>query len=261
MNLIGPEDGQFGDDDLRRLYGFSADDAVGRSIDLLAPPERIAEMVEVRRRVLAGESIQGHETTRVTKESREVEVSLTLSPVRDPSGGITAIAEITRDITASKELERQFLQAQKMESVGRLAGGIAHDFNNPMTPVIGFSELMLARMDAGDSNREHVAEGKRSGERAAALTQQLLAFGRRQVQRPVVLDLNAVVSDLQTMLERLIGEDIDLCTKLTPEPWSVKLDRSHLEQVVMNLAINARDAMPGGGRLTIATANAELDED
>jgi two-component system, cell cycle sensor histidine kinase and response regulator CckA len=244
-----------------RLYGYVADDAVGRSIDLLAPPERIVEMAEIRRRVLAGESIQGYENTRVTKDGRDVEVSLTLSPVRDRTGGISAIAEITRDITASKELERQFLQAQKMESVGRLAGGIAHDFNNLMTAVIGFSELMLARMDSGDANRDHVAEIKRSGERAAALTQQLLAFGRRQVQRPVVLDLNAVVSDLQTMLDRLIGDDIDLCTTLTADPWSVKMDRSHLEQVVMNLAINARDAMPRGGKLTIETANIELDEE
>jgi two-component system, cell cycle sensor histidine kinase and response regulator CckA len=242
-----------------RLYGYSADDVLGHSIDLLASRERTQEMAQVRCRVLAGESVQGHETTRVTRDGRDVQVSLTLSPVRDATGGIAAIAEITRDISASKQLEQQFLQAQKMESVGRLAGGIAHDFNNLMTAVIGFSELLLARMGEENPSRGHIDEIKRSGERAAALTQQLLAFGRRQVQRPEVLDLNVVVAELQAILERLIGEDIDLMTLLADDPWPVKMDRSHIEQVVMNLALNARDAMPTGGKLTIETANRELD--
>jgi two-component system, cell cycle sensor histidine kinase and response regulator CckA len=244
-----------------RMYGYPSSAMIGRSIDVLAPEGAACEMAGVRRRVLAGASVQGHETRRVRSDGQEVEVSLTLSPVRGAGGAIVGVAEIARDITTSKALEAQFLQSQKMESVGRLAGGIAHDFNNLMTAVIGFSELLLAKMPADDPGREHLNEIHRSGRQAAALTQQLLAFGRRQVQRPVVLDLNTVVSDLETMLKRLLGEDVDLLTVLADDLWPTKLDRTHLEQVVMNLAINARDAMPGGGKLTIETRNRVLDED
>jgi len=244
-----------------RLYGYAAGEVIGRSIDILAPPDQASEMRAVRLQVLGGESVQGHETLRLAADGREVQVSLTLSPVRDASGAVAGIAESARDITAHKELERQVLQSQKMESVGRLAGGIAHDFNNLMTAVIGFSELLLARAEADDPSRPHLDEIKRSGERATALTQQLLAFGRRQMQRPEVLSLNDVVSELETMLQRLIGEDIHLRTVLTADLWPSKMDRSHLEQVVMNLALNARDAMPRGGKLTIETANRELSEE
>ena len=135
-------------------------------------------------RVAWGESIQGHEMVRLTRDGREIDVSLTLSPVRDSDGAVVAIAEIARDISARKELERALLQSQKLESVGRLAGGIAHDFNNLMTGVIGFSELALALMSDDERVRGYVEEAKRSGERATELTQRLLAFGRRQTLRP-----------------------------------------------------------------------------
>jgi PAS domain S-box-containing protein len=244
-----------------RMYGWSAEEMVGRASDRLQPPDRVEEMAEVRRRVLAGQSVQGHETVRVTRDGDEVHVSLTVSPVRDGGGGVAGIAEISRDITARRELERQFLQAQKMQSVGRLAGGIAHDFNNLMTAVIGFSDLTLARLGREDPLRGNLEAIKGSGERAAALTQQLLAFGRRQVLQPEVLDLNTVVAEMQAMLERVIGEDVRLVTRLPDDLWPVDLDRSRLEQVVMNLAVNARDAMPDGGLLTIETANRELEPD
>jgi CheY-like chemotaxis protein len=147
-----------------------------------------------------------------------------------------------------------------MEAVGRLAGGIAHDFNNLLQVVMGFSELLLDRFAPGDPSRKEIEEIKKAGGRAASLTRQLLAFGRRQVLRPEVLNLNALVSNLGRMLRRLISEDVDLVTVLRPGLGRVKADPSQVEQVIMNLAINARDAMPEGGKLTVETENVYLDE-
>jgi two-component system cell cycle sensor histidine kinase/response regulator CckA len=236
-----------------RLYGYVGDEAVGNSIELVARSDQVEELRAMLARVAWGESIQSHEMVRLTRDGREIDVSLTLSPVRDADGAVVAIAEIARDISARKELERALLQSQKLESVGRLAGGIAHDFNNLMTGVIGFSELAMARLPEGDPTREFVEEAKRSGERATELTQRLLAFGRRQTLRPKPLDLNHVVGGVETLLRRLLGDGIELVFALEPTPVPLIADRAQLEQVVMNLAINARDAMDGHGRLTIAT--------
>ena len=163
---------------------------------------------------------------------------------------------VVRDLTRQKELESQLRQAQKMEAVGRLAGGIAHDFNNLLTAISGYSEFLIAGLD-DDKLRRHAEEIKKASARAAALTGQLLAFSRRQVLQPRVLDLNAVVSDMDMMLRRLIGEDVELVTMLEPDLASVQADPTQLEQVIVNLAVNARDAMPNGGSLTIETANVE----
>ncbi len=167
---------------------------------------------------------------------------------------------IVRDITERRQLEGRLRQAQKMEAVGRLAGGIAHDFNNLLQVITGFSELLLARLDPGDPSCKEVEEIRKAGDRAASLTRQLLAFGRRQVLRPEVLDLNALVSNLGQMLRRLISADVDLVTVLRPGLGRVKADPGQIEQVIMNLAVNARDAMPEGGKLTIETENIHLDE-
>ncbi len=168
------------------------------------------------------------------------------------------VDERRRTEQALREAEEQFRQAQKMEAVGRLAGGLAHDLNNLLTAILGYADLLLARTK-GARLRDDLLEIKRAGDRAAALTRQLLAFSRKQVLRPKVIDLNAVVAGLEPMLTRLLGEDIELVTKLAPRLGRVKADPAQLEQVIMNLGVNARDAMPGGGRLTIETADAELD--
>jgi two-component system cell cycle sensor histidine kinase/response regulator CckA len=238
-----------------RLYGYVGDEAVGHSIELLVAPDEVESMRDMVSRVAWGESIQGFETVRLTRDGKQIQVSLTLSPVRDADGAVVAVAEIARDITARKELEAALLQAQKLESVGRLAGGIAHDFNNLMTAVIGFGELALLRLGEEDPVRSYVDEAKRAGERATELTQRLLAFGRRQTLRPRPLDLNVVVGEMRTLLGRLIGPQIELRFELAEVPCPLVADRSQLEQVVMNLAINASDAMELGGRLTIATAS------
>ena len=161
---------------------------------------------------------------------------------------------------ALRQSEDHLRQSQKMEAVGRLAGGVAHDFNNLMTVVMGRTELLLNRLDEADPLRRNAEEIKRTAERAVSLTQQLLAFSRKQVLTPKVLNLNSVVANMDRMLRRLIGEDIDLVTVLGPALDRIKADPSQLEQVIMNLAINARDAMPSGGKLTIETANAYLDQ-
>jgi signal transduction histidine kinase/CheY-like chemotaxis protein len=159
-----------------------------------------------------------------------------------------------------ERLESELRQAQKLEAVGRLAGGVAHDFNNLLTVIIGFSEMALGSLAPTDPVSELIAEVKKSGERAAALTRQLLAFSRKQVLEPVVLDLNGVISEMQKMLGRLIGEDIELAFCPATKLWRVKADPGQVEQVLMNLVVNARDAMPTGGRLTIETDNVDLDE-
>src|SRR5262245_9567917 len=164
------------------------------------------------------------------------------------------------DITEHKRLEGQYRQAQKMEAVGRLAGGIAHDFNNLLTVIAGYGDVLLELLPKGHSARDLLAEVTRAGERAAALTRQLLAFSRQQILAPRVLDLNAVVLDMGRLLRRLIGEDVDLATVAAPWLWPVKADAGQLEQVLANLAVNARDAMPTGGKLTIETRNVELDD-
>ena len=157
-------------------------------------------------------------------------------------------------------LEEQLREAQKMESIGKLAGGIAHEFNNLLTPIIGYSELVLNQTRNDDPLRQHIEEIKKAGERAASLTRQLLAYSRKQVLQPRVLDLNAVIAELDKMLRRLIGADIELVTRLAPELGRVKIDPSQIGQIVINLAVNSRDAMPQGGKLTIETTNAQLDE-
>jgi len=164
------------------------------------------------------------------------------------------------DLTERKQLEQQFLQSQKMEAVGRLAGGIAHDFNNLLTVILGRAELLLHRLGAEGPGRRDVELIHATGRRAVALTQQLLAVSRRQVLKPQVLDLNAVVSGLSPMLRRVIGEDLELAVALDPDLGRVVADPSQIEQVILNLVVNARDAMPGVGRLTIETGNADLDE-
>ena len=169
-------------------------------------------------------------------------------------------AELQEQIAEHKRLEKQFLQSQKMEAIGQLTGGIAHDFNNMLTVIIGYSELMLQRLKADDPLRSEVEQVKEAGVRASLLTRQLLAFSRKQVLQPRVLDLNAVLTNMDRMLQRLIDENIDLVTMPSPGLGRVHADPGQIEQIIMNLAVNARDAMPQGGKLTIETANVELDD-
>ena len=184
----------------------------------------------------------------------------TVSTIQNDDGKGTKLVIVNRDITGRRRLEEQFRQSQKMEAVGRLSGGIAHDFNNILGVIIGYGEILQERMDPKDELATCVEEVLQAGRRAAALTRQLLAFSRQQVLEPKVIDVNSIIMDLEKMLRRLIGEDIELTTALDSTLGRIKADSGQIEQAILNMAVNARDAMPDGGKLVIKTENAEMDE-
>jgi two-component system, cell cycle sensor histidine kinase and response regulator CckA len=240
-------------------YGYRADEAIGQSNELLAPPDREDELHGILAHIREGKRIQQLETVRVRKDGELIHVSLTISPIHETNGTIVGVALIARDITRRKLLENQLRQSQKLEALGRLAGGVAHDFNNLLTIITGYSDILLADLPPHDESYAMVYEIKQACERASSLTRQLLTFSRRQARSPIVLDPNQVVRQIDVMLRRLIGEDIELSPVLDPALRPVKVDQGELEQIIMNLAINARDAMPDGGRLTIETRNVTID--
>ena len=211
-------------------------------------------------RALEGERVTDVEMMIVPKQGEARTVLASGRPIVDSEGHKLGAVAAMIDITERKCLEQQFRHSQKMEAVGRLAGGVAHDFNNLLTIITGYSQMIQRNLEPGSPMRAHVDAVLKSGERAAALTHQLLAFSRRQDFTPRVLDLNTVVGNTEKMLHRLIGEDVELLTVLPAGLGLVRGDHGQIEQVIMNLAVNARDAMPNGGNLTLETANVELDE-
>jgi len=201
------------------------------------------------------------EATWKRRDGRPLTAQLSVRAVRNGAGQVEYYETFVRDVTDQRRLQEQVLQSQKMEAVGRLAGGIDHDFNNLLTVITSYSDLLLEDLAPGDAKRDDVEQVRKAADGAAALTRQLLAFSRQQVVEPRVVSLNTVVEGLQKILRRVIGEDIDLAITLAPDLGAVRADVGQLEQVLMNLAVNARDAMPTGGRLTIETANVEHDPD
>jgi PAS domain S-box-containing protein len=243
-----------------RLYGYSAEEMIGRPISVLFAADHYQEYLQVMEKVTKGERLSAYNTVRRRKDGTAINVSVDICPIEVRDGEIVGASKIAHDITRIKQLEEQFRQAQKMEAVGRLAGGVAHDFNNLLTVISCCSEILLRDVPPGNRTRGLLTEIKKAGERAATLTRQLLAFSRKQVLEPKVLDLNAVVANCDKMLKRLVGEDVDLVAVLDPALGRVKTDLGQIEQVLMNLVVNARDAMPQGGKLTIETANTVLDQ-
>ena len=234
-----------------RLFGYSAGEMIGAPIARIIPPDRLEEMTGILQRVGEGESFDHYETDRITKDGRRIRVSVTVSPILDDEGRVVGASKIARDITRQRQLEDRVRQTQKMEAVGRLAGGLAHDFNNLLTVILGYASTLKARLAPEDPLRTTVAEILRAGERAASLTGQLLAFSRKQVTQPKIQDLNLLVSQTRDMLERMIGEDVELIVLPDSDACLVNIDSSQFTQILMNLAANARDAMPTGGKLTI----------
>jgi PAS domain S-box-containing protein len=246
---------------LAAMNGFTVDEHIGRHVFERVPPE-IAPMLnqELEKVLRTGRPILGLElaATSQSDASRVRHGIASYYPVTGDGTRPTVIGVLVEDTTERKELELQLAQSQRMEAVGRLAGGVAHDFNNLLTVIKSYSTMLLEALE-GDARREEVEEIAAAADRAGALTRQLLAFSRRQMMQPRPLHLNLVVTDIEKMLRRLIGEDIVLVTRLEGDLWLVHADPGQIEQLVMNLAVNARDAMPDGGHLTIETGNVERD--
>ena len=243
-----------------RMFGYPRHEAMGQGFASLLLPEDVRDALMPRG--------VGHrlETHALRRGGERFPIELALSQIDTPGGRLfTAwIRDLTERRTAEEALrlsEVQLRQAQKMEAVGRLAGGVAHDFNNVLTAIFGYADLLLDGFPTEDPRRADVEEIKRAANRAAALTRQLLAFSRKQVMQPRRVNLNEIIANIQTLLAKLVGDDIQLRVIADPSLGDVRADPGQLEQVLMNLSANARDAMPEGGTLTITTANAELQED
>ncbi|HEX7121220.1 MAG TPA: ATP-binding protein, partial [Gemmatimonadaceae bacterium] len=242
-----------------RLLRRPVHEVVGHTDEELFP-DRAKRFLASDHRILASGAAETTEETEHMAEGLRM-LFVTKGPLRDQSGAVVGIIGVVHDYTERKLLEDQLRHAQKLEAVGQLAGGVAHDFGNLITAILGYSDLLLRAMPGDDARRADVQEIRNTAARAGSLTRQLLAYSRRQILTPQVIDLNALVTEMATMLRRVIGEDITLTTVASTAAARVRADPSQIEQVILNLAVNARDAMPDGGRLTIETTALELDDE
>jgi len=240
-----------------RHYGYTRQEFLGMTIKDIRPPEDVeAVLASLQRSGGPGSPMPGTWRHR-KRDGTVIDVEITAGRIR--FAGRRAALVLSHDVTDRLRLEERLSQAEKMEAVGRLAGGVAHDFNNLLTVISGYTEILLSRSET--TGREQLGEIAHAAEQAAALTRQLLAFSRRQVLHPVVLDLNEIVAGMEPMVRRIIGDDVNVGVRMTAGLPTVEADRAQIERVILNLAANARDAMPQGGRLTIETGSVELDED
>ena len=244
-----------------RVSGYSQAEATGQTPRLLKSGKHEPVFYEEMWTTISHGLVWRGRMINKKKDGSFYTEDATITPVRDAHGVVINYVAVKRDITTELQLEEKYLQSQKMEAIGRLTGGIAHDFNNLLTAINGFAELIQMRLPADDPLQDLVGKVSHSGRRAADLVRQLLTFSHKQIIAPKVLDLNEIVSHISSMLRRIIGEDVDLKTNLTSGLWLVKIDPTQLEQVIVNLAVNARDAMPDGGVLTIKTTNVLLKAD
>ena len=242
------------------VTGYTREEAVGKSLAQVVAPEYLEKAREMVAKKLSGEGPTIYDLEIVAKDGRRVAVEVsTMLLYRD--GEPVAVQGVARDVTERRQLEEQLRQAQKMEAVGRLAGGIAHDFNNLLTIIGGYTSLMLRKMGPSDPLREKAEGVKEAADRAAELTRQLLAFSRKQILQPRVIDLNELIRGTGKMLRALISEDYEIVTALPPGVGRINADPGQVEQILMNLLVNARDAMPGGGKIVIETADVDLGGD
>lgn len=239
-------------------YGYPAEDFLGMTLKDIRPPEDIPALLDDVRQLTVTLHRDGPWRHR-KRDGTIISVEITAHPIQFE--GRKACLVLATDITERKNLEEQFHQAQRLESIGRLAGGVAHDFNNLLTVINGYAAVILSNMRQPGPLKDQVTQISAAGEQAAALTQQLLAFSRRQLVQPRILNLNRVITDVENMLRRLIGEDVELIIKVSPDLGNIKADVGQLQQIIMNLAVNSRDAMPQGGSIIIETSNVLLDED
>ncbi len=244
-----------------KVFGYPRAEALGHDLSFIVPESAPERVQKIASDLLARCGGTRSTNENITKDGKIILCEWYSTPLVDAGGHVVGVASLANDITEHRKLEEQFRQAQKMEAVGQLAGGIAHDFNNLLSAILGYSDLVLEAMDSQDPQRKRIEHIEKAGRRAASLTQQLLAFSRKQVLAPRVLNLNGVLQDMHHLLQRLIGENIELRRHADPSLGQVKVDPGQMEQVVMNLAVNARDAMANGGILTLEAANVTLDEE
>jgi PAS domain S-box-containing protein len=263
-------DGRFRFESVNRRFitttGLPAEAVVGKRVDEVIPPGSRSLVLEHYRRAVRDKTVVRWEETSdypVGRLTGEVSVA----PILDARGECTHLVGAVHDITARKRAEERHLQveealrhSQKLDSIGRLAGGVAHDFNNILGVILGYGELMRTQVSESHPARSRLEQVINAAQRAAGLTRQLLAFSRKQVMQPKLLDLNLVVGDLRRMLERVVGEDLEITIQAEPRLGTVEADPTQVEQIIMNLVVNARDAMPEGGRLTLETANVDFDD-
>jgi PAS domain S-box-containing protein len=245
-----------------KLYGYGASEMIGQSAGILFPADRAGELEENYAAAKAGRSLDRYETVRLPKSGEAKPVLVSISPLRDQDDRVIGFFKISHDLSEVKkarELEEQFRQAQRLESLGRLAGGVAHDFNNLLMIISGYAQITQERLAPDDALRRNTQQILKAAERAAGLTRQLLAFSRRQVLAPQVMDINNVVEDTARMIKRLIGEDVEFSVQTGPLPLPIRADPSQITQVLLNLCVNARDAMPSGRKLRIETRNDVVD--
>ncbi len=243
-----------------RVFGYSREEALGRDASFLVPPALREHVDRMGQDILSHRGGTRSANDNITKDGRTISCEWYNTPLVDESGHMLGVASLVQDVTERVALEERLRQSQKMEAVGRLAGGVAHDFNNLLTVIMGYSQLLTDGLPAASRLKDATAQIRSAADRAAGITRQLLAFSRKQVLSPRVIDLNDIMMNLDTMLRRLIGEDIEVLTVPGRDLGAVKADPGQIEQVIMNLALNARDAMPNGGKLTLETENTDLND-
>ncbi len=244
-----------------RIYGYAAEEMIGKPITVLAPPDRGDEIPGILKRIRSGERVEYFESIRVRKDGQHLNVSISVSPIRDAKGDIVGASIIARDVTGQRRAEDLLRQAQKMEAIGRLAGGVAHDFNNVLGIVSACCELLRSRLEEGELSH-YLDNIQEASKRGASLTRQLLSFSRRQVAlQPQLVDLNDSLKELIKLLRPLMGDDVQIVVRQGEDTVVVEADPTHLDQIVLNIAVNARDAMPKGGKLILETSVQEFDAD
>ncbi len=242
------------------MYGYTAEEMMGKNISLLTSKDRPDEIPQIMARIARGERIDHYESVRVTKDGRYLNVSISISPIRDPGGRIVGASAIARDITAQRRTEEHLRQAQKMEAVGRLAGGVAHDFNNILGIITACSELLRDRIDPDSDPSQYIVNIRKAVERGTSLTRQLLAFTRKSAVQPQLIDVNTRLKDVVKLIRPLMGDDVEIIVAPRCKSAIIEIDPGQLDQIVLNLAVNSRDAMPNGGRFILETASVALDE-
>ncbi len=245
-----------------RQYGYTAEEIIGHPMSILFPPDRYREYLEVLKKIKQGQPVSSYETMRQRKDGTLINIAVSISPVENRSGDVIGASKIGHDISKIKKLEAQFIEAQKMEVVGQLAGGVAHDFNNILAVIIGYNDLIEQDLGADHPLHKYTEEIRLASQRASGLTRQLLIFSRKQTVQAAVLNLNEIVESMDKMLRRFVDENTELTLVYSKEVGQIKADAGYIGQVLMNLVVNARDAMPSGGKLTIETSVTKLtDED